>query len=134
MDRYLSVEALDKVVEGHLTRSVLKSLDTSSLHLEESNLHCPPLVKKGMKGQVARAQEEFLVNSNLTKKEFLRVQNLTEGNNFVDFPTTMIVEKEANSTRGFPPSDNEEITREEGKNHHSIMITSITCGIGFVVP
>src|SRR6266496_1597251 len=31
----------------------------------------------------------------------------------------MIVEKEANSTRGFPPPDNEEITREgESKNHH----------------
>src|SRR6266496_943051 len=120
MDRYLSVEALDKVVEGHLTRSVLKAFDTSSLHLEESNLHCPPLVKKGMKGQFARAQEELLVNSNLTKKEFLRGQNLTEGNNFVSFPTTVIVEKEANSTRGFPLSDNEEITRGEGKgkNHH----------------
>src|SRR6266496_6403509 len=124
MDRYLSINALDDIVGGHLTRSVSNKVDllrqgksTSSFHLGACSSLDPPSVEKGNLGLVTRAQDESLASSNSTNEQIY-----FEGNKISGQPTTNLSDYKLKSSRRLPPHDISEITREGGKNRHIIII------------
>src|SRR6266581_2322865 len=126
MDRYLSVDALNDIVDLHHTRSISSKIDkklasTSSSHLEESNFRCPPFVEKESdEGQITRTQGGFLVSPNSTRKNALgKFKNKTEGNNFMAVSPTALSHVRLNIPRGFPLAVSTKITREGGKNRHN---------------
>src|SRR6266581_5107982 len=126
MDRYLSVDALNDIVDLHHTRSVSSKIDkklvsTSSSHLEESNFRCPPCVEKERdEGQVTRTQGGFLVSPDSTKKNALgKFKNETEGNKFMAVSPTELSHVRSNIPRGFPLAVSTKITPREGKIHHN---------------
>src|SRR6266496_2174120 len=125
MDRYLSVDALNDIVDLHHTRSISSKMDkklasTSSSHLEESNFRCPPFVEKESdEGQVTRTQGGFLVSPNSTRKNALgKFKNKTEGNKFMAVSPTALSHVRLNIPRGFPLAVSTKITPREGKIHH----------------
>ena len=117
MDRYLSINALDDIVGGHLTRSVSNKVDllrqgkgTSSFHLGACSSLDPPSVEKGNLGLVTRAQDESLASSNSTNEQIS-----FEGNQIIGQSTTGLTEDKFGSFRGFPPHDISEIKRGKSK-------------------
>src|SRR6266496_5310623 len=118
MDRYLSVDALNEIVDLHHTRSVSSKIDkklasTSSSHLGTCSSLDLPSVEKENLGLVTRAQDESLASSSSTNKQISR-----EGYKIIGRSTTGLTEDKFGSFRGFPPHDISEIKRGESKNRH----------------
>ena len=121
MDRYLSVDALNDIVDLHRTRSVSNKFEsqkkesTSSFHLGTGSSRDLPSVEKGNLGLVTRAQDESLASSNSTNEQIY-----FEGNKISGQPTTNLSDYKLKSSRRLPPHDISEVTREGGKNRHSM--------------
>src|SRR6266568_6805120 len=112
MDRYLSVDAMNDIVDLHHTRSVSSKIDkkltsTSSSHLGTCSSLGLPSVEKGNLGLVTRTQDESLASSNSRNEQIY-----CEGNKIIGQSTTGLSDYKLKSSRRLPPHDISEITRE----------------------